>query len=420
MKISKIIGREILDSRGNPTVEAEVTLEDGSLGRGAVPSGASVGSHEAHELRDNDPARYEGLGVQKAVANVNERIAHDLVGLHVDDQRSLDQRLIKLDGTPNKEHLGANAMLAVSIAAIKAAASSAHQPLFRYLGGNSANLLPVPLMNIINGGAHAVDSTDFQEFMIVPSGAETYTQAVQMCLEVYHELRSLIAASGLSTNVGDEGGFGLPNAHNEDALKMIVQAIEKAEYRPGRDMWIALDVAADEFHEGNVYHLKKENKSLTSPQMREYVTDLIARYPIFSVEDPFYEDDWTEYQTFTTEQGQKVQIVGDDLFVTNMDRLQQGITQHCANAILVKPNQIGTVTETIDTVNLAKQNGFATVISHRSGETVDAFIADLAVALGAGQIKTGSPARGERTAKYNQLLRIEEMLGTAARYPSLI
>jgi len=418
-KITKIIGREVLDSRGNPTVEADVHLENGAWGRATVPSGASVGLHEAHELRDQDPKRYGGLGVLKAVHNINDIIAHDLNGLHIEDQRALDNRLINLDGTANKEHLGANATLAVSMAMVRAAADAVHQPVYRYLGGQLAKVLPVPLMNIINGGKHASDSIEFQECMIVPSGAETFRQAMQMGMEVYHSLWRLIDAKGLSTTIGDEGGFGLQGVTNEDALKLIIQAIEKANYRPGKDIWLALDVAASEFYEDGQYVMKRENKTFSPDQMRSYVQDLVNRYPLFSVEDPLHQDDWAGFASLTRDLGHGLQIVGDDLFVTNPERLQHGIDQQCANAILIKLNQIGTVTETIDTVNLAKEHHYATIISNRSGETVDPFIADLVVALGCGQIKTGAPARSERTAKYNQLLRIEEWLGTNAEYASI-
>lgn len=419
MKITRIIGREVLDSRGNPTVEADVYTEDGSRGRASVPSGASTGTHEAHELRDGDPKRYGGLGVLKAVANLNDIIAPDLVGLPIEDQRQLDERLIKLDGTENKDHLGANAILATSMALLKAAAQAHQLPVYRYLGGDKANLMPVPLMNIINGGKHAADSIDFQECMIAPIGAETYHQALQMGLEVYHALKDMIKSKGLSTTIGDEGGFGLQGATNEDALQLLVQAIEKASYTAGKDVFIALDPAASEFYAGGLYVMSRENKTLTPDQMRSYFVDLCGRFPIFSLEDPLFEDDWAGFTAITSELGEKVQIVGDDLFVTNMTRVQHGIDAKSANAVLIKPNQIGTVTETIDTVNLAKKHQYATIISHRSGETVDPFIADLCVALSCGQIKTGAPARSERTAKYNQLLRIEEWLGANAVYSNL-
>ncbi len=416
MKIAKIFGREVLDSRGNPTVEADVYLEDGTWGQGKVPSGASVGSHEAHELRDGDTKRYGGLGVQKAVANINDVIAHDLVGLDVEDQRMLDTRMIALDGTANKEHLGANAILAVSIALIKAASISHKMPLYKYIGGADAKTLPIPLMNVINGGKHALDSTDFQEFMIVPGGAESFNHAMQMGLEIYYQLKNLIKDKGLSTNVGDEGGFGLNKASSKQALDLLMSAISKTGYQAGKDVWLALDLASDEFYKDGIYNFEKENLQLNNQQMQSYLADLANSYPLYSIEDPLYEDDWSGYQSLTAAMGKRLQIVGDDFFVTNAGRLQKGIDEKCCNAILIKPNQIGTVTETIDTVQLAKQNGFAAVISHRSGETTDTFIADLSVALGTGQIKTGSPARGERTAKYNQLLRIEEDLGAGARF----
>lgn len=419
MKITKIIGREILDSRGNPTVEADVHLEDGTLGRAAVPSGASVGTYEAHELRDGDSKRYGGLGVLKAVANINDTIAHDLNGLDVEDQRTLDHRMIALDGTTTKEHLGANAILAVSMALLKAAAESAHQPVYRYIGGEMSHTLPVPLINVINGGRHAVGSTDIQEFMIVPTGAETFHQAMQMGMEIYQTLEQIMKDKNWPTTVGDEGGFGIKAAKNEEALTLLVQAMDKTGYKPGHDVMLALDVASSEFYENGSYVVKSENRTLTSDEMSSWMAELSQKYPIFSIEDPLHEDDWPGYQKLTASLGQKLQIVGDDLFVTNPVRLQKGIEERAANAILVKLNQIGTVTETIDTVRLAKDNGYAAIISNRSGETIDSFIADLAVALGTGQIKTGSVARSERTAKYNQLLRIAEELGPVADYASL-
>ncbi len=419
-KITCIIGREVLDSRGNPTVEADVRLDDDSWGRATVPSGASVGAHEAHELRDDDKQRYNGLGVLGAVSNINNIIAHDLVGLEVDNQRALDERLIALDGTADKSHLGANAILATSIALVKAAAMARHQPIYRFLGSESANLLPVPMMNIINGGKHATDSIDFQECMIMPIGAENFQHALQMGLEIYHTLKDLISAKGLSTTIGDEGGFGLQGVTNDDALELMMQAIEKANYQAGKDVYLALDPASSAYYENGIYQMKRENKSFTPAEMQDYFMDLMSKYPIFSIEDPLFEDDWDGYAEFTAKVGAKVQIVGDDLFVTNQTRLQNGIAKKCANAILIKPNQIGTVTETINTITLAKKNNFATIISHRSADTVDPFIADLCVAFGCGQIKTGAPARSERTAKYNQLLRIEEMLGARARYADLV
>jgi len=396
-----------------------VHLEDGTLGRAAVPSGASVGTYEAHELRDGDSKRYGGLGVLKAVANINDTIAHDLNGLDVEDQRTLDHRMIALDGTTTKEHLGANAILAVSMALLKAAAESAHQPVYRYIGGEMSHTLPVPLINVINGGRHAVGSTDIQEFMIVPTGAETFHQAMQMGMEIYQTLEQIMKDKNWPTTVGDEGGFGIKAAKNEEALTLLVQAMDKTGYKPGHDVMLALDVASSEFYENGSYVVKSENRTLTSDEMSSWMAELSQKYPIFSIEDPLHEDDWPGYQKLTASLGQKLQIVGDDLFVTNPVRLQKGIEERAANAILVKLNQIGTVTETIDTVRLAKDNGYAAIISNRSGETIDSFIADLAVALGTGQIKTGSVARSERTAKYNQLLRIAEELGPVADYASL-
>ncbi|MFA6081972.1 MAG: phosphopyruvate hydratase [Patescibacteria group bacterium] len=419
MKIKEIVGRQILDSRGNPTVEADVILEDGSFGRAAVPSGASTGAHEALELRDGDKSVYNGLGVLKAVENINTIIKPDLIGLDVEDQRALDQRMIALDGTPNKAKLGANAILAVSMSLVKSAAVSQHQPLYRYLGGSGVNQLPVPLMNVINGGLHANNSTDFQEFMIAPIGAESFKVALQMGLEVYYTLKDLLKAKGVPTNVGDEGGFAISNSTNDEALAILVEAIEKSRYRPGEDIKIALDIASDEFFKDGKYVLKNDKVELDSAGMQAKVVDLVNNHPIFSVEDPLSEDDWTGYTALSSQIGEKVQIVGDDLYATNLDRLKKGASEKCTNAILIKLNQIGTVSETVDCINFAKQNGMAAIVSHRSGETTDTFIADLAVAMGTGQIKTGSPVRGERTAKYNQLLRIEEDLGPMARYAGL-
>lgn len=415
-KIQSIVGREILDSRGNPTVEAEVTLDDGAFGRASVPSGASVGTHEAHELRDNDPTRYGGQGVLKAIENINDIIAHDLVGLPAENQRTVDERLIALDGTATKEHLGANAMLAISVANVKAMAKSVHMPIYRYLGGEAANLLPLPLMNVINGGKHASDSTDFQEFMIAPIGAQSFHEAIQMCLEVYHSLKTLLIEQGVATTVGDEGGFGLPRAHNKDALDLLVKAIEKADYRAGHDVSLAIDLASSSFFQDDRYNMEREGIVMNAGEMQQFCADIIKEYPIYSIEDPFAEDDWGSFATFTAAHGGEVQVIGDDLFVTNPLRLARGVQEKSANAILIKLNQIGTVTETMDVIAQAKSAHFATVISHRSGETVDSFIADFAVGTSSGQIKTGAPARSERTAKYNQLLRIEEQLGTAARF----
>jgi enolase len=420
MKIKSVYARQILDSRGNPTVEADVLLEDGSLGRGAVPSGASVGKYEAHELRDDDKTKYGGLGVLNAVTNVNDVIAHDLVGMDALDQKTIDKRMIALDGTKNKEKLGANAILAVSIGCIKAAAASSNMDLFRYIGSARANILPLPMMNIVNGGKHANNSTDFQEIMISPVGAGDFKQAMQIGLEVYYALKDIIKKNNLMTTVGDEGGFAVPNISNDQAITLVVQAIQKAGYKPKQDVAIALDLASNSFFNNGFYELKSENLKLNTAQMIDKVVGLVNTYPIYSVEDPLEDDDWEGYMQLTAKIGDKVQIVGDDLYVTNQDRLQRGINEKSSNAILIKLNQIGTVSETIDCVNLAKANNFAAIISHRSGETTDTFIADLVVGLGAGQIKTGAPARSERTSKYNQLLRIQELLGADARFASLV
>lgn len=411
--IMHVFAREILDSRGNPTVEAEVFLDDGAHGIAGVPSGASTGAHEAHELRDGGD-RYGGKGVQKAVKNVNEEIADALAGIEADDQRLLDQAMIKLDGTDNKSRLGANAILGVSIAAAKAAAESAGLPLYRYIGGPNAHILPVPMMNIVNGGEHADSGVDVQEFMIAPLSAESFAEALRMGAEVYHSLKSVINAKGLSTGLGDEGGFAPSVDSTRAALDLIVEAIEKAGFKPGEDVALALDVASSEFFEDGVY--KFEGGEHTAEEMAKVYEELIAEYPIVSIEDPLQEDDWEGYANLTKTIGDKVQIVGDDFFVTNPERLARGIKEHAANALLVKVNQIGTLTETFDAVDMAHRAGYRTMMSHRSGETEDTTIADLAVALGCGQIKTGAPARSERVAKYNQLLRIEEELGDAAVY----
>ncbi len=408
-----VFAREILDSRGNPTVEAEVFLDDGAHGIAGVPSGASTGAHEAHELRDGGD-RYGGKGVQKAVKNVNEEIADALAGIEADDQRLLDQAMIELDGTDNKSRLGANAILGVSIAAAKAAAESAGLPLYRYIGGPNAHILPVPMMNIVNGGEHADSGVDVQEFMIAPLSAESFAEALRMGAEVYHSLKSVINAKGLSTGLGDEGGFAPSVDSTRAALDLIVEAIEKAGFKPGEDVALALDVASSEFFEDGVY--KFEGGEHTAEEMAKVYEELIAEYPIVSIEDPLQEDDWEGYANLTKTIGDKVQIVGDDFFVTNPERLARGIKEHAANALLVKVNQIGTLTETFDAVDMAHRAGYRTMMSHRSGETEDTTIADLAVALGCGQIKTGAPARSERVAKYNQLLRIEEELGDAAVY----
>ena len=411
--ILHVFAREIMDSRGNPTVEAEVFLEDGAHGTAGVPSGASTGVHEAHELRDGGD-RYQGKGVLKAVENVNEEIADELVGFEADDQRLIDQAMIALDGTENKSRLGANAILGVSIAAAKAAAQSSGLPLYRYIGGPNAHILPVPMMNILNGGAHADSGVDVQEFMIAPIGAETFSEALQVGAEVYHSLKSVIKNKGLSTGLGDEGGFAPSVDSTKAALDLIVEAVEKSGYKLGEDIALALDVASSEFYKDGKYHF--EGGEHTAEEMTKVYAELIEQYPIVSIEDPLDEDDWAGYTTLIAEVGDKVQIVGDDLFATNPTRLQRGIDEKAANALLVKVNQIGTLSETFDAVDLAHRNGFRTMMSHRSGETEDTTIADLAVALGCGQIKTGAPARSERVAKYNQLIRIEQELADAAVY----
>ena len=413
--IATIIGREILDSRGNPTVEVDVVLEDGHHGRAAVPSGASTGAHEAHELRDGG-ARYGGKGVKKAVEAVNGEIRKALDGFDADDQRGLDQVLRDLDGTENKKRLGANAILGVSLAAAKAAAASREQPLYRYLGGEEATLLPVPMMNIVNGGMHADNPIDFQEFMIVPVGAGSIAEAVRMGAEVFHTLKAALKSAGYGTAVGDEGGFAPNLQSTRAALDFVMEAITAAGYHPGKDMFLALDVAATEFYRDGRYVLAGENLTLSSEELTSYLADLVANYPIFSVEDGMAEDDWAGWRTLTEALGDRVQLVGDDLFVTNVTRLKEGIDQHIANAILIKVNQIGTLSETLDAVRMAQAAHYGAVMSHRSGETEDATIADLAVATNCGQIKTGSLARSDRVAKYNQLIRIEEELGPRARY----
>jgi len=411
--ILHVFAREIMDSRGNPTVEAEVFLDDGAHGTAGVPSGASTGVHEAHELRDGGD-RYQGKGVLKAVENVNEEIADELVGFEADDQRLIDQAMIALDGTENKSRLGANAVLGVSIAAAKAAAQSAGLPLYRYIGGPNAHILPVPMMNILNGGAHADSGVDVQEFMIAPIGAETFSEALQVGAEVYHSLKAVIKDKGLSTGLGDEGGFAPSVDSTKAALDLIVEAVEKSGYKLGEDIALALDVASSEFYKDGKYHF--EGGEHTAEEMTKVYAEIIEQYPIVSIEDPLDEDDWAGYSTLIAEVGEKVQIVGDDLFATNPTRLQRGIDEKAANALLVKVNQIGTLSETFDAVDLAHRNGFRTMMSHRSGETEDTTIADLAVALGCGQIKTGAPARSERVAKYNQLIRIEQELDDAAVY----
>jgi enolase len=413
--INKILAREILDSRGNPTVEVDVTLEDGSMGRAAVPSGASTGAHEAHELRDGGK-RYLGKGVRKAVDAVNGEIAKALHGADAADQRGIDDKLCALDGTPNKKRLGANAILGVSLAVAKAAAAAKGQPLYRCLGGTEANLLPVPMMNILNGGAHADNPIDFQEFMVMPVGAKSFSEALQMGAEIFHALKKALKDAGHNTNVGDEGGFAPNLASTREALDFVVAAIKAAGYRPGEDVFIALDVAATELYRDGKYHLEGEGRSVDAAGMVELYTELVSNYPIVSIEDGMSEDDWDGWKALTDAIGDKCQLVGDDLFVTNVVRLKDGIDRGVGNAILVKVNQIGSLSETLDAVKMAQDAGYAAVMSHRSGETEDATIADLAVATNCGQIKTGSLARSDRVAKYNQLLRIEEELGQAARY----
>ncbi len=420
--IQDIHARQILDSRGNPTIEVDVITENGKLGRAAVPSGASTGTHEAVELRDDDKKVYLGKGVLKAVANVNETIAGELVGYSVFEQNMLDHLMLELDGTSNKSKLGANAILGVSLAIAKAAAAEAGLPLFRYIGGVNANTLPVPMMNILNGGSHADNSIDFQEFMVMPVKAETFSESLRMGVEVFHQLKKVLKDKGLSTNVGDEGGFAPNFKSNEEAIQAVIQAIEKAGYRPGEDIFIALDSASSEFYDASsgMYHFKKSTgEKLTSVQMANYWKDWSERYPILSIEDGMGEDDWQGWAELTRLVGSKIQLVGDDLFVTNVERLQQGIDQKIANSILIKVNQIGSLTETINAVNLARRNAYKTVMSHRSGETEDNTIADLAVALNTGQIKTGSASRSDRMAKYNQLLRIEVELGDTAYFPGV-
>jgi len=417
--ILNINARQILDSRGNPTVEVDVVTENGILGRAAVPSGASTGIHEAVELRDDDKSQYLGKGVLKAVNNVNNVLNNELKGLYVTDQNLIDNTMLQIDGTPNKANLGANAILGVSMAVAHAAAQETNQHLFRYVGGVNANLLPIPMMNILNGGSHADNSIDFQEFMVMPVGANSFSHALRMGAEVFHHLKAVLKKQGYSTNVGDEGGFAPNLKSNEEAITVILQAIENAGYKAGEEIFLALDPAASEYYlpEENVYHLKKSTgDKLTPSQMVDYWAEWANKYPIISIEDGMGEDDWDGWALMTQKMGQKIQIVGDDLFVTNTQRLQKGIDTNVANSILIKVNQIGTLTETINAVQLATANSYTSVMSHRSGETEDSTIADLAVALGTGQIKTGSASRSDRIAKYNQLLRIEEILGDTARY----
>jgi enolase len=414
--IKNIKAREILDSRGNPTIEAQVELSDGAVGVAAVPSGASTGKHEAVELRDGDKCRYEGLGVLKAVSNVNNKIAPALTGMKASAQEKIDGKMLELDGTPDKSNLGANALLAVSLAATKAAANSVNLPLYRYLASNDARLMPVPMMNILNGGKHAADSTDFQEFMVVPAGATSFSQALRMGAEIYQALKKAIKVRGLNSNVGDEGGFAPSLASNKQAIELILIAIDLAGYKAGKDCFIALDPASSSFYIDGKYVLSKEGLKLASNEMITYYAKWVSSYPIMSIEDGLDEDDWSGWILLTSRLGKKIKLVGDDLYTTNLKRLEQGITQKASNAILIKPNQVGTLSETLATVKRAQQVGWATIISHRSGETEDTTIADLAVAVGSGLIKTGAPCRSERVAKYNRLLKIEEELGADAHF----
>ena len=418
--INNISARQILDSRGNPTIEVDVVTDSGILGRAAVPSGASTGTHEAVELRDNDKTIYMGKSVYNAVNNVNTILRENLKGKYILDQAEIDATMIQLDGTDNKASIGANAMLGVSLAVAKAAAEETRTPFYRYVGGVNANMLPIPMMNILNGGAHADNGIDFQEFMVMPVGAPSFNEALRMGTEIFHNLKAVLKSKKLSTNVGDEGGFAPNIANNEEAIKLVLQAIEKAGYKPGQEVYIAMDAAASEFYDAQnkVYHFKKSTgDKLTSAQMVDFWADWCKKYPIISIEDGFAEDDWDGWKKITETLGDKVQLVGDDLFVTNVNRLAEGINNGVGNSILIKVNQIGTLTETINAVHLAQTHGYTSVMSHRSGETEDTTIADLAVALSCGQIKTGAPSRTDRVAKYNQLLRIEEQLGNAARYP---
>ncbi len=415
-RIERVKAREILDSRGNPTVEVEVFLEDGSWGRAAVPSGASTGAYEALELRDGDKARYGGKGVLKAVENVEKVIAPKIKGMCALDQRAIDRLLLELDGTPSKSKLGANAILGVSLAVAWAAADYLGLPLYRYLGGLNACIIPVPFMNILNGGKHAHDSTDLQEFMIVPAGAPCFAEALRWGAEIYHSLKSVLASKGYSTNVGDEGGFAPSLKANEEAVELVLEAIQKAGYKPGEEVFLALDPAASEFYEDGRYILRKERRTLSSEEMVEFYAGWVEKYPIISIEDGLSEDDWEGWKLLASRLGDKIQLVGDDLFVTNVERIKKGIELGLANAVLIKPNQIGTLTETLEALALARDAGWGAMISHRSGETEDVTIAHLAVAVGTGQIKTGAPCRSERVAKYNELLRIEEELGLSSRF----
>ncbi|MDY6087468.1 MAG: phosphopyruvate hydratase [Succiniclasticum sp.] len=417
--ITQAYAREILDSRGNPTVEVEIVLEDGTVGRAAVPSGASTGAHEAVELRDGDVRRYKGKGVIQAVENVNDAIADALIGLDATRQIEIDELLMRLDSTPNKGKLGANAILGVSMAVAKAAANYVGLPLYQYLGGTNAHELPVPMMNILNGGQHADNNVDIQEFMIMPVGAANFSEALRMAVEIYHTLKAILKEKGLGTGLGDEGGFAPNLKSNAEALDVIVEAIEKAGFKPGEEVQLAMDVAASEFYKGGKYHMLAEGAPKTSTQMINYLAELVEKYPIVSIEDGLAEDDWKGWAALTKKLGDKVQLVGDDLFVTNVERLATGIEKGVANAILIKVNQIGTLTETFRAVEMAKRAGYTAIVSHRSGETEDTTMADIAVALNAGQIKSGAPARTDRVAKYNQLLRIEEDLGPAASYKGM-
>jgi len=414
--IKGIRGRQILDSRGNPTVEVEVELADGAVGVAAVPSGASTGSHEAVELRDGDPSQFQGKSVLKAIANIEEKIAPAVSGMSALDQAAVDKRMIELDGTPNKARLGANAILGVSLAVAHAAANSQGMPLYRYLGGEDAHVLPVPMMNIINGGRHAEDSVDLQEFMVMPVGASSFAQALQMGAEVYQSLKKVLKARGANTSVGDEGGFAPSLATNREAVEVILAAIEEAGYRAGEQCFIALDPASSEFYDNGRYILAKEGVSFTSAEMVDYYSELVSAYPLISIEDGMAEDDWEGWRLLNEKLGSKIQIVGDDLYTTNRERLSRGIAEQSSNSILIKLNQIGTLTETLAVIEMAKKAGWTSVISHRSGETEDVTISDLAVAMNTGQIKSGAPCRSERVAKYNRLLRIEEELSDKARY----
>lgn len=417
--IEELSAREILDSRGNPTVKVDVMLSDGTLGHAAVPSGASTGTHEALELRDGDKSRFGGMGVLRAVKNVEEDIETALIGMSCQEQAAIDERMIELDGTPNKSRLGANAMIGVSLAVAHAAANFLGLPFYRYIGGEKACTLPVPMMNILNGGKHAADATDFQEFMIVPLGTHSFTLALRMCAEIYQILKLVLQSKGLSTNVGDEGGFAPNLRSNKEAVELILTAIEKAGYKPGADCFIALDPAASEFYRDDKYILAREDASLSSAEMVNYYVKLVSEYPIISIEDGMAEDDWGGWKTLMDKVGDKIQVMGDDLYVTNVKRLARGISEKASNSILIKVNQVGTLTETIEAIEMAQQAKWTAVVSHRSGETEDVTIADLAVAKNTGFIKAGAPCRSERVAKYNRLISIEEELGERARYPGM-